>query len=361
MGGNIKFKTDFGIQQGRRYQSNEYHELVTEVTEFIEKYTGCSRNWIVEIPAYTNKQSFGDMDLIICSDEVSNSNWKKDLLNAGIPVVSNSNCHSILYRELQVDLIFTERKYFWSSVNYFKYNDLGNIIGRQLHRIGLKWGHKGLSIVIRPVSDLVHENNHIIKEIELETDGNKSWFKVCEILGLDPLFEPKELIDIFGFAASAKFFDPEIYQLDNRNATSRVRDRKRKTYHEFLEWIEQTNPVPKYDFPDKDERGGYNLRYPFYQDIILKHWPWVEQEVNKVIAAHERDKKFAKYYNGEEVADITLMTGKELGQFMQYMKPVVKSEEFKEFVVGLRERGKTGEEIEDFITNIIRAFDSVYR
>lgn len=363
MGGNIKFRTgcgdNTGYIQGRRYQAEEYHALVPEVSEYFEKALNCSKNWIVEIPAYTNKQSFGDMDLIICSEEVKNSNWKYMLEYNGIPVETNGNCHSILFKELQIDLIFTERKYFWSSVNYFKFNDLGNLCGRMLHRLGLKWGHKGLSIVVRPVSDIISENNHILKEIELETDGNKAWFKVCEILGLDPLFEPEELVDIFEYVASSIFFDPEIYMLDNRNATSRVRDKKRKTYHEFLQWIERTNPPANYNFPDKDERGGYNIRYPFYQDIILKHFPWVEQEVNQIIETHERDKQFVKLFNGKIVGDETGLESKSLGMFMSFMKPIVSTDGFKNFVISLDKDDPINAHC--FINEFIDLFDRVYK
>jgi hypothetical protein len=43
----------------------------------------------------------------------------------------------------QIDLIFTKPKFYESSLNYFAYNDLGNLLGRGAEQISGKLGASG--------------------------------------------------------------------------------------------------------------------------------------------------------------------------------------------------------------------------
>jgi hypothetical protein len=233
--------------------------------------------------------------------------------------VSNGNVFSFNYHELQVDFIVTDPKYYQSSIDYFSYNDLGNLVGRMAHKLGIKVGHRGLELVVREPVDY---GGHILAEIEL----SKNYDDALRILGLDVAQFHKgfdEIEDIFKYVASSKYFDPEIYLLDNRAHYSRVRDRKRKTYHAFLEWCKETKPKANYNFPDKTEHGGYSIREPYYTDIILKRWPDVRQKVDSVIEQYQFDRNFKTVYNGVIVGEMTGLKDKELGMFMSYMKPLL--------------------------------------
>lgn len=278
------------------------------------------------IPFYTSKASFGDADILVNSDNLPD-NWV-DVVVSNFDLtedqwVKNSNVLSIAVRELQVDLICTPGKYFKSSLDYFSYNDLHNLTGRLSHKLGIKHGHKGLSLIVRHKS----RSDHILEEIELETDEAKD--AIYEILGLDPNFVPADPEAIFAFVASSKFFDPDVFLLENRNSVSRVRDKKRAIYRGMLEWCESHPESKKFSFPEKDERGGYSIREPFYSDIVLKRWSWVEQRVNTVIAQFELDQEFAEVYNGKVVSARTGYSGKRLGAFMKVMKERIKDNNTK--------------------------------
>lgn len=312
MGGNIfKDKT-------KRATRDEYFMICGMLSNVIQDTCGTDKFEYVK--AYHSKESFGDIDVVISNLNLSQSYKKNIAARVGEDnVSSNGGVFSFVYREMQVDLIVTQDKYFESSLNYFAYNDFSNITGRICHKMGFKLGHKGLSLVVR---EPVDEGSHILAEIELTTD----YFKSLEILGLDrKKYENgfHDLEDIFNYVASSPYFDPDIYLLDNRSHYSRVRDRKRKTYHEFLEWIKNNDVKGNFDFADKTERGGYNIREPFYTEVVLKHFPWVDAEVKDAIANYEFDKNFKKVYNGELVGECTGLSGKELGMFMTYLRPLL--------------------------------------
>lgn len=308
MGGNaLKLFT-------RRYEKEEFVSLVSKV---IDDLTNLLNVKMAVIPYYTNKETFGDADILVESDDLP-TNW----INRVLEFYSldthhfkhNGDCLSIVVEELQVDLITTPLKYFKASLDYFSFNDLHNITGRIFHKLGIKHGHKGISLVIRHRD----RSDHILDEIFLEHDDAKD--AVYSILGLDPTFVPQNLEDIYQFVSSSKYFDPDIYLLENRNSTSRVRDKKRAVYRGMLEWCAAHPDSKKYSFAEKSERGGYSLREPYYTEIVLKKWPWVESKVNDLIAEFELNQKFAEVYNGKIVEERTGFSGKRLGAFMQRMK-----------------------------------------
>lgn len=295
MGGNALKNTTT-----RRYEAKEYHELEREVvSDLSELFPFCK---ILPIKAYKNKESFGDMDILIDSKFIP-SDYQEQIrkLYDCREMVKNGNCLSFSYKELQIDLIVTHPSEFYTSYNYFAYNDLGNLLGRISHSMGLKLGHDGLSYDFR-------EGTYQFKNVILLTD----WKDVLPVLGL-PYERYAEgfddIEDIFEFVVSSPFFSPDIYLLENRNHTSRVRDAKRKTYMQFLDWIQTKG----YSFSLKKDKKDY-LNYLFNSidgfketyDVTMIEW--------------EDSKKFKLLYNGELVARVTGLSNKELGMFMKYVK-----------------------------------------
>lgn len=304
----------------RRYDADEYHRLVPGLLQELRQVLGVRCE---EIPSYTNKPSFGDCDILVESDRLP-SDWVECVKTAFMirdnECETNSNVFSFARRQLQVDLICTPVDEFESSLQYFAHNDLGNLLGRMMHKLGIKYGHRGLSLVVRAPD----QSGHVLKEIMLETDRVKQ--VVCDILGVDEHARFDELDDIFRHVASSQFFDPNIFLLDNRNHTSRTRDRKRKTYGEFLKWVEVVQPERRHEFAQRTEHGGYGIREPYYTSIVLARWPWVAQEVASVMRKYELNQKFGLVYNGNIVSQITGLTGKPLGEFMASMKDVTQDE-----------------------------------
>lgn len=321
MGGNaLKLVTE-------RKSASEYFRIVDEFINTFERVFGFRP---VLIKSYHTKESFGDIDFLVEGEKLPH-NWTSTVKAAfeldGTTYIKNSNVVTIAYQRMQVDLIVTPAKYMETSAKYFAFNDCSNIIGRILHKLGIKLGHKGISLIIRHKE----RSDHILKEIEL----SHRYEDALEILGLDVDahnhgFDMLE--DIFEYVSTSKFFDPEIYAFENRSYTSRVRDKKRATYNGFLKWIEQHPEKKKYSFPDKNERGGYSIREPYYTDIVLKKWPWVEQIVNETIAQFEFSLRVKEKYNGHIIGEMTGLSGKELGAFMAKISALM-SDEIKQKIV----------------------------
>lgn len=308
MGGNC-LKETFT----RRYQADEFHALSKEVSEKLARLFPYSRNEVLK--AYRNKESFGDMDIVLCSENLP-ENYIEMVKAVFKPtqVVKNSNCVSFDYKELQIDLIVTVPEEYETSLSYFAYNDANNMIGRLAHMMGLKLGHDGLSYNWRI-------ETYQFKNIILETD----WNKILPILGYDPEVYNKgfdDLEDIFKFVVSSPFFNKDIFLLHNRNHTSRVRDAKRKTYMEFLKWIENRDDLPNY--PRKEDKKEW---LPYLFDQI----PGFESVYYRTQNEYDMEVQFKEKFNGGLVMELTGLTGKELGDFVKFMD--TKNEVFKNFVL----------------------------
>ena len=294
----------------KRLDREDYFKLVAKVQAELTKL-GIESSVIA---AYHNKETFGDADILVVSESLP-PNWVDEIKRVFSltedQYVKNGSVLSIGVDNFQVDLIVTPEKELHASIVYFSFNDLGNLIGRIGHKLGIKIGHSGVSIVVRPVG----RTDHIIEEIMLTDD----LFEAFDVLGLDVdqfIDGFDDLEDIFKYVASSKYFDPEIYSLEHRSYASRVRDRKRQTYNKFLRWVEETKPPAHHSFGVKSELGGYSLRMPYYEDVVLKHWPHAKPLVDAAIAKHEFNQQFKSVYNGEIVSALTRFVGRDLGEFM---------------------------------------------
>lgn len=312
MGGNL-----FTV---RRYEADEYRKLEAEVV--VDKLTIQLGMSVASLMYYKNKESFGDMDILVESDNLP-PNWKQLVIETfnlqPEQTHSNGNVFSIMYKNFQIDLICMQHKYFNSAYYYYAYNDLGNLLGRITHKMGIKFGHKGLSLIIRP-KDF---KDHVIGEVEL----SQNFEDALKIIGVSPEEYDKgfdDIEDIFKYVSSSPYFNSDIYLLDNRNAVSRVRDKKRQTYNKFLEWCEsQKDTLPRFDFGNVTEKGGYSLREPWYSDIVLKYFPEAEEKVNALIEEYELNQKLAEKLSGGIVMKVTGIEGKELGVLYKKVKEIL--------------------------------------
>jgi hypothetical protein len=307
MGGNA-LKNTFT----RRYEREEYYKLINMVIDTFMENIPCSC-W--PIAAYNNKQSFGDADLL-CSIE---SGWQDSIPDfvknhfGSKELVKNGNVYSFDVEELQVDLILTPKEYMQTSYTYFAYNDLGNLMGRVAHKMGFKYGHKGLSVIVK-------DGDYVIGEHVVSKDSEKifeflgySWERFCE--GFD------ELEDIFKFAASSPYFNKDIYLLDNRNHKGRIRDAKRPTYTAFLKWLEEqpVGSLPEYAWNDLKELGGREL-LPEALERAETFFPGTKEAVEALYKQREKVKASHAKWNGNIVRARTGLEGKELGELMKAVK-----------------------------------------
>lgn len=306
MGGNALKNT-----VTRRYEREEFFKTRMEVLGGIVEALRLVTAW--PLKAYGDKESFGDLDILIESDHLP-PDWCNRIYNTfgATERVKNGNVLSLHYRDLQVDLIATPAALMDTSYNYFNYNDLGNLLGRVAHSMGLKLGHDGLSYSWR-------EDTYNFRTEVICTD----WDTILAVLGYDPARYAAgfpTLLSIFEFVASGRFFRPEIYQLENRNHAARVRDQKRKTYMAFLEWVAAL-PVPE-PMAEISRPDAYVVKVGkrFFLPWIFTRLPDFAARYPQVMQEWEDAKEFKRRYNGTLVAGWLGITGPDLGAFMRWMK-----------------------------------------
>lgn len=300
----------------RRYAADEYFRLEADTHKTLDWLFPSTR--FETIQAYRSKESFGDMDIIIESDNLP-SCWQENLIDAYAlqqnEWFKNGNCFSFAHKQLQIDLIVTPSEEYQTSLNYFAYNDLGNLIGRIAHMMGLKLGHDGLAYNWR-----IDETQHF-RTVVIETD----WAKILPVLGLSyeryaQGFDTLE--DIFKFVVSSPYFNKDIYLLHNRNNVSRVRDRKRKTYMEFLKWIESYEETEE-QFTNKAwvtyNRNQFSHK-KFWLPYLFKEMPHFEVIYKEVQAEWDEAVEYKRRFNGDLVRGWLGIEGKELGDFMRWLR-----------------------------------------
>lgn len=265
------------------------------------------------ILAYGSKESFGDSDILIESTHLP-PDWIEQVKAAFAPqdLVVNGDVVSFDFRSMQIDLITTPAEEMAFAASYYAFNDLGNLMGRIAHKMGLKYGHDGLWKLLR-------DNDQVFADILISRDVAKTF----ALLGYDHArylqgFDTLE--DVFEFAASTPYFHRQIYLLDNRNAASRVRDAKRPSYTAFLAWIADKPELDRYSWSAWD--GGKKSverdaeRADWEQRIFSGIFPEARPQYLAAIDEHETHKRAKVVWNGAIVGAQTGYQGRELGEFM---------------------------------------------
>jgi hypothetical protein len=186
-------------------------------------------------------------------------------------------------------------------------------MGRVYHKMGLKFGHKGLLYVVRDPDN----PNTVIKETPITSD----WEYVIE-LGKFPKYDGErfvELTDVFDYVIESPYFNRDIFLLENRNHISRVRDKKRISYMSFLKYIEHKSKLSKFDWTNSRIK-------PEMLSKLFNDFPSFKQEYNKIVDNFTKNKELREKYNGNFVREWTGLEGKELGSFMRSIKNELTSE-----------------------------------
>ena len=130
MGGNVFSKTHDTVRLNRMGL-----DMVANSIKTVMKNALCSIE-LYDIPFYEEKSSFGDLDVVaVAKPDVIID----ELKYAGVQDISrNGNVVSFLAGiaggHFQVDIIcFPTQEQAKTAVNYFAYNDLGNLTGRLYH------------------------------------------------------------------------------------------------------------------------------------------------------------------------------------------------------------------------------------
>ncbi len=291
MGGNA-------ITNAKRIMKSEYEELCSF---FSEQLTRNNIKFHI-IQAYEMKDSFGDMDILVEKNQIFNLQQVIISLFDFKEVIKNGDVISCNFNDFQIDFIFESKEDFDFCKGYFSFNDLGNLIGRIAHSLGFKFGHNGVWYCLR-------DGTHLFGEICLTKD-----FKTAlEFFGFSYeryLQGFTNLTDIFEYVVNSPYFNRDLYPLEHRNHYARMRDRKRKTYNEFLKYCDA---LP------------WDIDYIRYgKEIYLQRAMSVFPDFKERYAVLQNvyiEIQLAKTkFNGELVREWTGLKGKDLGKFISYMK-----------------------------------------
>jgi hypothetical protein len=303
MGGNA-----FKNGTTRRYEAAEYFDLVKRIKPRLLLIS----NQFEVIPAYDGKETFGDMDVLIVP-RASQSGWTaqslSNIFGSNGNVVHNGGVWSLVFEEMQIDLITTTDEGFDSALDYFSYNDYGNLRGKIVHKFGLKFGHDGLTLPVRSA-------NHTLGTIVLSQDP----VRTNKLFGFHPRkFETLEAMfeDVIG----SYFFSPKVFAWDQMNAVARIRDKKRTTYHAFLKYIEGKTFIHEQEF-HKDKSA--------YLSWIFHHFPEAKTEYDALWARMEMLEAAAAKFNGDLVREWTGASDKQLGDLMKELRRILPADDVLE-------------------------------
>lgn len=290
------------------------------------------------IGCYRTKADHGDLDLLI--KEVPNSilNWSTYIQLVFKPqaIYNNGGVYSFDYQNFQIDFIpIVESKWEIAKI-YFGNDPLGNCVGKTFHKFGLSYGWEGLFYKFR------NFNGKNSKNVLLTTDPRK----IFEFGGYDYdryLLGFETLEDIFKFIIAGKYFDAEIFQMENLKSIDRKRNRKRGSYHLFLNYLKDNDINTKYAFNEDKEYYLQFINVFFPESNLLE-----QLKILKEIDA--KNQTIAYKFNGDIVMQwFPNLKGKELGAVMGNFKTHI-GINYNEFILN-----STIDEIrEKFIKTIIK-------
>jgi len=308
MGGNAFSRVG---KVSERFDRKTYDMLLdTLVHEF--KSHGFSYR---EIKFFKNKDSFGDIDIIVESTSM-NEHLIKYLTKHYCEIVphKNGNVVSLLFFDkYQVDIIFTEFDMMDIAQAYFSWNDLGNFLGRIAHSYGLKFGHNGLFAIIRGDDNSSNQLGKVTLSTNIKDIFNYfGWDHYRWQKGFDTIE------DIFKFVISCKHFQGKSYKYDELNHINRTRNKKRAVYAQFITYLEDNGLIESFNSQNK----GHNVTHALISFDKM-------DEYENILSTIERRIQVREKFNGEIVNLHTKLTGPKLGRFIaSYKKQYAHFDEF---------------------------------
>lgn len=303
-----------------RLYAEQYHLVEREVVSRLQEVVPSGVR-VRAVEAFRSKASFGDLDVLVERYEGFDPFKLAEALNP-TEVVRNGDVTSLGMHTpsgvFQVDLIKAQPESFEFNFLYFCFNDMGNLLGRVAKRMGFKFGHNGFRYLVR------HPDRDDCKLGEVTLTLN--FEEALNFLGYDgarymALAADKErgfaaLDDVFAYVYANPYLHPGMFALEEQNHHARVRDRKRPVYRAFLEYLEAM-PEPEGGYFDWTEKAALRQGH---LERAFEIFPHFRVEYDRLVAEALLDDKVKAKFNGRVAGEVTGLTGKALGQFMQSFK-----------------------------------------
>lgn len=335
MGGNALKNTET-----RRYLREEYDALAQDVFLKLCAYFPSRRKALV--PAYRTKADFGDMDILMVVDNLT-KDWvdrvqdvfsPKEIVKSfsSMEAAQTGDVLNFEYRDFQIDLILTGSDEFDFALNYYSWNDLGNLVGKVSRGLKFKFGHNGLWYSL-------FDNGNFVEKILVTQDYDKA----LQFLGYDPKrfnqgFDTLE--DIFDYVTTSRYFNPAAFLPENLTHRDRMRERKRPTYHNFISRLPNVRGIPSESFSEQRESRA---QHAFNR--AQTEFPDFKKAYDEALQRFSDAKTVKTKFNGQLVSEVTGLTGKALGAVMENIRRSFANESvMRNFMLNA-----TREEIEELI------------
>lgn len=295
MGGRI-FKP-LGYE-AHRMTTEEYWSIYFSIQGLLDKvFFRNTPSWPIK-----EKLDHGDLDIVVSDPKCPDWKEKIQLLLESSVQKSNSNVHSFLYKDkYQVDLVFQPTNLHDWSHYYLSANDRGNLIGRVARHIGFCFGGEGFKYQFSA-------NNGNFTSDLLLTDRIGP---ALEFIGYEHITQHDTFEDLFQYITTSPIFDPSIYLLENRNQEGRHRDKQRKTYLAFLEWLQK-------EFPNMEPFQQAHKSVHLYR--AFKRFPDFLNKYKEAQIAAEKSAFLKAALDGNAISQMTGLEGPDLGKFIRLLK-----------------------------------------
>lgn len=282
------------------------------------------------IRSFRNKQSYGDIDLLVPDEAVAEIGEQVmvaelgALLGVDLPYLRDHPKAPLFHTALpladgscvQVDLIRVPSVSFEWATDFFAWNDLSKLMHLLVRTMsGLNFGVNGLSRSVK-------HRGQVIGHVTFTRDFQEA----LSFLGFDAQRFSQgfdDLVDVYEFMGLHPALHSSIYQWENRNSKGRGQDIDRPTYLGFLEWL-KTQPIP-YDTPEDDTD---------WVEKAYARFPEAEQQRSALFQEVERAALFRKRFCGSVIAKVTGLSGPDLGDFTKAFRWAMGEEDFQSWVLG---------------------------
>jgi hypothetical protein len=271
----------------------------TEKENYIKKFISFL-NHLFPVREILSKEDFGDIDFLYSGD--LNVLEIEKLIKANFEnyqgYSKNSNIYSYAINDQEIDIIHLEKENTETARHYFADNDKGNLIGVIYNRMGFIYGHEGLFLRM-PFTKLLlsKDSGKIFKFLKFSEEVINKMINIG--------FKTYE--EMFDTVISSPYFDFEYYAYENLNNENRTRNKKRKTYQMFLDYLKNKD---KKSLPFTKEKMMYDALIFFDK----------EKEYIEVLREQENNKLRKTLINGDIIAKLTGFKNEELGKFIMFLK-----------------------------------------
>jgi hypothetical protein len=180
-------------------------------------------------------------------------------------------------------------------------------MGKTYHKFNLSYGWEGLYYKYRNGRGTHSKNILLTNDVRRIFDfGGYDYRRyLCGFYTLE---------EIYKFAIDSKYFDTEMFQMENLKSIDKKRNRRRGSYHKFLEYLKDNNINTRYPFEEDKDMYILDIDTAFPEANLL-------EQLHDLQVQDELDQALAEKFNGNVVMEwLPELKGKELGVAMGNFK-----------------------------------------